>query len=219
MIAARRQSGGHLKQQEEELAATQVVDRDSVQVAAALEDPYAFAPLYDRYFDSIHGYCLRRIGNPDDAADATSQIFTNALHGLRNFRSNPSKPGSSFRSWLFSIAHNVVIDVYRRRRQTVSLEPDDPASNRLDSATVVRDPGPSPEDLAISMDSHISVVEALAQLPERQRSIIELRLAGLSHAEIAGALELSSTAIRSAQYRGMTKLRELLDSADDDANQ
>ena len=86
---------------------------ESAALDAARHDPRAFASVYEAYFPPIHAYCLRRLRDPDVAADATSQVFINAIQSLPRFRPDPARPGSSFRSWLFAIAHNVVIDVVR----------------------------------------------------------------------------------------------------------
>lgn len=50
-------------------------DADSALVAAALQDPEAFEALYAQYARLIHRYCLRRLGDPELAADATAAIF------------------------------------------------------------------------------------------------------------------------------------------------
>jgi RNA polymerase sigma-70 factor (ECF subfamily) len=77
---------------------------DDALVARAREDRRAFAPLYERYFDAVYRYCYHRLGNWTDAEDATSLVFANALGALPRFRDH----AGSFRSWLFTIAHNVV---------------------------------------------------------------------------------------------------------------
>lgn len=189
---------------------------DAALVAAALRDLRAFDALYERYFDPIHAYCSRRL-TPDDAADATSQTFINVLHGLSRYRFDPNRPGSSFRSWLFSIAHNVVIDVYRHRgaRREVHA-PFDDDTTLADPVMRLPDTGPSPEEIVIAAESRNLLARLLVLLPERQRVVIEFRLAGLAHAEIAGALGLSSTAVRSAQLRGFRTLRVLLQDHDPD---
>lgn len=190
-------------------------DDDLTVVAAACRNPRAFAPLYERYFPLIHGYCLRRLGHTESAADATSQIFINAIQALPAFKPNPKRPGSSFRSWLFSIAHNVVVDTYRRSRPHLSL--DKPTASGDESTLIDRmvDVDPSPEDLAIASESRSHLGTLLTQLPERQAAIVDLRLAGLTNAEIAEALNISYPAVRSAQYRAFLTLRELLDSTPD----
>lgn len=172
-----------------------------VLIEAARHDPRAFAPLYDRYFPAIHGYCLRRLGHPENAADATSQIFINALQSLPKFRPERKRTGSSFRSWLFAIAHNVIVDIYRRQRVTEPVP---------DEAMGLIDGDPLPDELAIAADASRQLRTALGHLPEVQRSIVELRLSGLRRAEIANVLQMSDAAVRSAQARAFLVLRQHL---------
>ena len=78
----------------------EVVPTDSELVAAARVDPHAFTLLYQRYVNTVHRYCYRRLGTREAAEDATSQIFMKVLASL------PSCRNTSFRPWLFAIAHN-----------------------------------------------------------------------------------------------------------------
>jgi RNA polymerase sigma-70 factor (ECF subfamily) len=111
----------------------------------------------------------------------------------------------SFRSWLFVIASNVVTDRYRAARP---VQP-------LDLAAEFIDQDPSPEELAVAADQRRLVSAALAQLPDEQRQVVELRLAGLNGPEIAAALGRSHTAVRASQRRALIRLRTLLDVAPD----
>ena len=115
---------------EEREDAQDVAEREAI--ARARHDLTAFAPLYDHYHDAIFGYCLRRLGQPDLAADATSQTFMRAMTAIGRFRTG------SFRAWLFAIAHNIVIDHVRRQRP----------HQDLDAAWAIPDHQPSPERLA-----------------------------------------------------------------------
>lgn len=171
-----------------------VVDDDAALVARARDDPLAFAALYDRYIDAIYGYCVLRLGRREVAEDAASVIFSRAFAGLPRYR------GPSFRAWLFGIAHHVVIDVYRTTRSDLSL----------DAARDLDDPARSPEEAAIASESERALAAALACLTPDQRQVIELRLAGLTGAEIGAALGRSQGAIAVAQHRAMRRLRLLL---------
>ena len=167
---------------------------DDAIVRAAQSDLAAFAPLYDRYHDAIYGYCLRRLGTREAAGDATSLTFTRAMMALDRFR------GGSFRAWLFAIAHNVVIDVTRRRR----------FHDDIDAAGQIADRQPSPEDHAVASDQRRQLAGAMAHLTADQRSVVELRVAGLTGPEVAAALGLSLGAVKSLQFRAYARLRDLL---------
>jgi RNA polymerase sigma-70 factor (ECF subfamily) len=189
------------------LSLVEVNDHDLAIVRLAQADPAAFAPLYERYAPIVYHYCLRRLSQPETASDAAAAVFARAIAALPRFQPDPKRQGSTFRSWLFTIAHNVVIDTRRRTRHHVSL---DASAEILSTSPYLVDPGASPEDLAITADDARRVRVMLERLPDRQRSIVELRLAGLSGAEIAQSLGMSESAVKSAQFRAYQTLRDLL---------
>ena len=162
-------------------------------VARAKRDREAFALLYLRYFDRVHAYCCRRLGDADDAADATGTIFARALGSIASCRDD------SFRPWLFTIAHNVLIDAYRTRRPVESL----------DAAGHIRTLDPSPEDAALARERSRTVSALLEQLSPDQRQVLELRLAGLTSREIGMVLGKHPNAVDQAQFRAVQRLKTL----------
>jgi RNA polymerase sigma-70 factor (ECF subfamily) len=181
----------------------QIVDRypapepagDDELVARAQGDPEAFAVLYRRYVTPIYRYCRHRLSSQMAAEDATSEIFMKAFSGIRGYRNQ-----CSFRSWLFTIAHNTVSDSYRAYR------PEEP----IDVAAGMYDPDPSPEDRALSAEGERSVQALLGRVTPQQARILELRLAGLTGPEIAQVLGCSLAAVKIGQVRGYSRLREFL---------
>jgi RNA polymerase sigma-70 factor (ECF subfamily) len=171
-------------------------DVDAPLVAAARADPAAFEPLYRRYVVPIYHYTYRRLGSKEAAEDATAQIFTKALAAMPTHR--PS--GSTFRSWLFAIAHNVLVDAERARRP----------SHDLDMAAPLIDPAPGPEAHAIAAERQAEMNTLLLAVPPEQRRVLQLRLAGLSTDEIARALDTSPGAVRASQCRAVKRLRLVL---------
>lgn len=167
---------------------------DAELVALAREDPRAFALLYARYLDPVHRFCYRRLGSREAAEDATSLVFTKALAAFPRYRD------TSFRAWLFTIAHHVVADRYRAAR----------ADQPLETAVDLADPAPSPEDHALAAEDRRDLHLLLARLPEHQRQVVELRLAGLSGAEIAQVMGRSPANVNVTQSRAMARLRTLL---------
>lgn len=166
-------------------------------VARSKTDRGAFAPLYVRYVNPIYRYCYSRLGDGEAAADATSQVFTKVLAAL------PTCDETSFRAWLFSIAHNVLMDRFRGNRSDQPLE----------AAAHVPDPALSPEDVAVRSEEHDMLVQLLAQLLPDQRHILELRLAGLTSSEIATVLGRTPNAVDQAQFRALNRLRTLLQNS------
>jgi RNA polymerase sigma-70 factor (ECF subfamily) len=170
-------------------------ESESDLVTRAGHDPRAFALLYRRYVDAVYRYWYHRLGSREAAEDATSQIFTKVLAALPGY--SAARP---FRSWLFAIAHNVVVDLYRARRD----------EHPLDNAAEMLDTARSPEELALAAEETQLLRGLLAALTPDQARIIELRLAGLSEVEIGRVLGRSPGAVRAVQFRALSRLRSLL---------
>ena len=175
------------------------IDDEDELVARAKRDRHDFAPLYARYFQPIYRYCFRRLDDPEAAADATSLIFARALAAL------PTCRDGTFRSWLFAIAHNVVVDGYRARHPALPLE----------VAADLPDGAPSPEEQTLAAEERQTLRALLAHLPPDQRAVVELRLAGLTAVEIGRVLGKRRGAVDTAQFRAVARLRSLLGVAAD----
>jgi RNA polymerase sigma-70 factor (ECF subfamily) len=175
------------------------IESDSSLVLLAKQDIGSFAMLYERYRDDVLRYCVHCLGNWDDAGDATQQTFTNALVGLPKFQDT----NDSFRSWLFRIAHNEVINRHRQRARRLE--------HSLNDASWIADPERTPEELAILSDEHTQVYMLLLSLTPEQRRCCELRFAGLSYCETAAILGKSEVAARASFCRGLAALRDLLE--------
>ena len=165
---------------------------DNELVRFALHDREHFGVLYDRYAVRVYRFCYRRLGSRDEAEDATSAVFMRTLERLSSFRDG------SFPAWLFSIARTTVADRHRARFI-------DPLPASHDSL----DPDPSPLELAIASDQARSLRSLMDALPRDQFEVIELRLAGLTGAEIAEAMGRSVPAVKMLQLRAMKRLREV----------
>jgi RNA polymerase sigma factor (sigma-70 family) len=176
------------------LAGSPIVTVEADLVARAQRDRQEFAHLYQEYLPQVYRYCYRGLGSQEAAEDATSQIFTQALAALHRYKSG------SFRAWLFTIAHNVVVDEARRRR---------PASS-LDLAETLVDPAPQLEEALIETEMRQSIVALMRQLSPAQRQVLELRLSGLTALEIAAVMGRSHGTIRNLHYQTVARLRELL---------
>jgi RNA polymerase sigma-70 factor (ECF subfamily) len=173
---------------------------DEALARAAQQDPLLFSALYTSYLDAIYRYCYVRLGSHESAEDATSEVFLKAFSGLPGYRGNA---GTVFAAWLFQIARNVVTDHYRRRRPNVPVE-------LLDEQP---DPADPPEEQAIAASEREAVRAALAQLPEEQRTVLELQLAGWSGEQIAGAIGRSHGAVRMLRLRAVQQLKATLAGA------
>lgn len=169
--------------------------------------------FFSNHANDLFYFCYRRLGNAHAAQDASSRIVVKAMKSLDSFEPGSTDSGATFRAWIYRIARNDLIDFYRTQTPVSSLDRTDAEGNRIHNPA---DPGRSPEELAITAEANARVRTVLRQLPDSQRAIVELRLAGLSGDEICQTLGMTLSAIKSAQYRAYQRLRDLLaDSRDD----
>lgn len=166
-------------------------DPDARLVAWAQRNPQAFVALYDRYYPAVFGYCLGRLRDPAQAEDATSQTFMNALADLPHYRDQ-----GRFRQWLFTIAHNAIVDGARANRHWMPLE----------TAALVDDPAASPEERALAALDLDRIEDALARLAPIDAHVLALRRAGLNGPEIAQLLGISHDAAKKRQLRALDRL-------------
>ena len=163
-------------------------------------DPAALAALYERYFDQIYRYVSFKSGSRDEAEDITGHVFVKMLESIQSFRWR----GHPFSSWLFRIAHNLIVDYFRRaaRKKTVPLEA---------AASTV---GTTPDDIDRVVETNLTMTEvrvAMQGLTSLQQEVISLRFAGgLSVSETAGALGKNDNAVKALQHVGLKKLRTTL---------
>jgi RNA polymerase sigma-70 factor (ECF subfamily) len=164
----------------------------------------ALDALYRRYVDAVYGYAYRRLGSREDAEDATSDVFQELARALPAYR---PRPEATFRSWLFTIAHHVIAD-HLTRRERDRHRHEELALDLVDAA-------PSPAETAEAADEGRWIRAMLGELPQRERQVIELDLAGLKTAEIAAVLGLAPGAVHTARSRALDRLRSRVGSSDD----
>ncbi|MGC4192818.1 MAG: sigma-70 family RNA polymerase sigma factor [Thermomicrobiales bacterium] len=170
---------------------------DALLAARVATDPAAFAELYRRYVVRIDQYCSVRLRNETLAQDVTSQVFLKALEGLRR------KPVAHVAPWLFTIAHNEVVNCFRQHAGHMPIEDAGPlASTDL-----------SPEEHALLQDESADLRTLLQYLSPDQQRIVELRIAGLTAQEIQDVLGRSRSWVGTTQHRALRRLRGLIEAS------
>ena len=173
-------------------------DDDTCLIEMARVDESGFGLLYERYFQRIYNYCLRRVEQPEEAEDLTSLIFTRAWAGLDNFR------GGSVAAWLFQIAHNSVANHLRGRKSLVSLE----VAVTSGWTDLLAEPDEGTLDKLVRREERQEVAKLIAALPAQQRELLALSVAGkLTAREIGQVLGKSEGAVWMAFHRVVQRLR------------
>lgn len=178
------------------------VDPDRDDVRAARADRAAFGALYRRYLERVYGYAFYLLGDHHDAEDATERTFLAALDAMDRFRDE----GATFRSWLFTIAHNQIANALRSRARRPSAPLD-----LVPEPVADADPG---REAGAAEDAR-RVRRALAELSEDRRQVVVLRFVdGLSAREIGAVLGRSEGAVRVLQHRALRELSGILGAED-----
>ena len=152
--------------------------------------------LYATYSARVRGYVAFRVRDPHDVDDLTADVFRRAVAGP------VPADRASWPAWLFRVAHNAVVDHYRRRRFP------DPLGWFLDRP----DDAPSLPDRAIREELVRAAETALRAIPGRQRAAIYLRhYEGLPYAEVAAVLGVPESTARSLVHRGLKRVATELD--------
>jgi RNA polymerase sigma-70 factor (ECF subfamily) len=167
-------------------------------------DEAAFEELVGRWDRKIHGAIYRIVGPDGDPRDLCQEAFLKAYRGLGTF-----KKEARFSSWLYQIALNVCRDRLRRRRGRVAVSLEE-VDERRDGG--LRAAAPSPLELVEARDLRHLVEDAMATLSAEEREVVILKeYQDLTFPEIAEALEVPLSTVKTRLYRGLAQLRHRLE--------
>ena len=166
----------------------------------------AFNQIVAAYQHRVYNLCLRMLGSPQAAEDATQDCFISAFRSISGLR------GRSFQSWLFRIASNGCIDEIRRRKRQPSLSLDAPTPGAEEGRPLdVPDAAAGPEELLLRGEAAALLQAELLRLPPDQRlAIVLCDIEGLDYQEIAASMGTSVGTVKSRISRGRARLREAL---------
>jgi RNA polymerase sigma-70 factor (ECF subfamily) len=184
-------------------------ESDRELLARAGSDPEAFGELFDRHFDSIFGYLLRRTGDWDLSRDLSSEVFLQALRHRWRFKWR----GVPVSAWLYTIATNQLRMHYRGRiRATRLLDrlTHENVLERTDSAAIQDERSAWLRDRN-QAEEFERVRQAMATLPLAEQEVLALRFFEQKQSsEIAQILGKREGTVRSLLSRGLARLRGLL---------
>ena len=172
-------------------------DEESLVRRAQQRDQMALTQLYEENFDKIYRYIVLKIGDRIEAEDMTQQVFLNALKSISSYKWK----GMPFSAWLFRIAHNQIVDYFRKKSRRVTVPLDETMSAGDND----------PEQMTERKVEIEQMAEATKKLTKAQQEVISLRFAGdLSIAEVAKAMGKSEGAIKALQHSAIVALRKVM---------
>ena len=171
---------------------------EALMKAFADGDMKAFERLYDRHRGPLYRYILNRAGDDATANDLYQGSWEKIIRARRDYR-----PAAPFGAWMYRIAHNHVIDHFRRIRPMSELPPDEIGSEN-----------PGPEQQLSAEIRAGELRRAVAALPDEQKDALLLKLeAGLDLQAIADVTGVNRETAKSRLRYAVGKLKKVLEDS------
>ena len=169
---------------------------DKLVAKAQRGDSEAFARIYDELVKPVYRYIFYRVEDAI-AEDLTEETFFKAWQNLKKYK----KGKHPFSSWVFKIAHNLVVDYYRKNRTTEEID------ERMADPQQTSNPAYQ-TDIKLTQ---IRLRKVICRLSENYQQVIILKYINeLDNKEIASVIGKSEGAVRTLQFRALARLRSLL---------
>ncbi|NJP06767.1 MAG: sigma-70 family RNA polymerase sigma factor [Chloroflexaceae bacterium] len=146
----------------------------------------AFEALFTRYYERIYRVLYNLVEQRETAEDLAQETFLALYHHPPHLSWNDETQGSGLVAWLSRVALNRGYNELRREQRS---------QQRIGRWQWASPVSHDPSDMAMRAEERSQVQAVLADMPERQRSLLLLRYAGLSYAEIAGTLQIAPSSV------------------------
>ncbi|MFH1117018.1 MAG: sigma-70 family RNA polymerase sigma factor [Pseudomonadota bacterium] len=161
----------------------------------------SFDELVRRNYDTVHNWCVRFMGSPDEAEDLVQEVFLDAYQALPGFRGD-----CRLNTWLFTIAKFKVSKLIqersrRDRHQTLS------GTYEADLGEIADQRPTQEEELIRHEERGVTLARMLESLPEKYSLPLRLTLQGLVRREIAAQLNWPVGTVKSRIWRGIEILK------------
>jgi RNA polymerase sigma-70 factor, ECF subfamily len=177
---------------------TQPASKKEIQgyVKMAIEgDTEAFGILYNTFVNQIFRYVFYQVNDRMKAEDITQEVFIKSWKSIQTCRGKED----TFAAWLYRIAHNHIVDTFRKNKREISLELTDPVGSSNTEAEAEK---------SLEWQKTVAVLNTL---PEPQRQLIILKfMEGAENDEIGDVMGKKQGAIRALQMRALENLRKRL---------
>jgi RNA polymerase sigma-70 factor (ECF subfamily) len=171
-------------------------------------DESALETIIRRHKNRVFAYILMVVKDKELAEDLFQDTFIKVIN---TFRSGQYKEEGKFIQWVMRIAHNLIIDFFRKSKRIPIIENNDD----YDIFDKVRIPVESVEDQLIMEQIHLDVKKLIDYLPTEQKEVLVMRHYGdMSFKDIAEATNVSiNTALGRMRY-ALINLRKLVKEKD-----
>lgn len=168
---------------------------------AQCNDPKALAGIFDAFHDRLYGYIYRRTRQPGLSEDLAGEVFLRLLEALQAGRG----PRKNLQAWLFRVAHNLIIDHYRRDSKAVHQPLEDW------SVLISLNPTENVEQELLLAQLR----KAISRLTSDQQQVIYLKFVeGMTNSEVGQILDKPEGAVKSLQHRALAAIRRQIDDGE-----
>lgn len=165
-------------------------------------DAGAFEILYKRHKDGLYRYFLRQCGHASSAEELFQDVWMSLIRHVKRYSVQ-----AKFTTYLYHLAHNRLIDHYRKHSKGIPVSYEDCVEEGFDPA--IAEPGNNPESVTSQEQQHDCLMRSIRELPEAQREAFLLREeTGLSIEEIANITGVNAETAKSRLRYAVKKLRE-----------
>ena len=172
----------------------------------------AFEALVVTHQDRVFDFCVRMLGDREEASDLVQEIFVSVHQNLDRFRMD-----SKLSTWIFRISKNHCLNrlkYLKRRGRGRSHELGDVSETALNDAS---EAPLKPDEALVAARERALVQKAISQLDEDHRLVVALRdIEGLSYEEIVEITDLPEGTVKSRLHRAREKLVSLIAGLDDE---
>jgi RNA polymerase sigma-70 factor, ECF subfamily len=167
-------------------------------VEAAQRDPTRFADLYERNFERVYAYIVKRVQDRAESEDLTADVFHHALANLKRFEWR----GIPFAVWLFRIAANVIADRWHRLGREFT-----------DDSGIIQSAQVSPAEIE-EVERRATLFRLVDTLPAEQKRVVVLRFVGQkSIKQVAKEIRKTEGAVKQLQFRALSTLKARVEGA------
>lgn len=155
----------------------------------------AFVQLLEENQNIIHKVCRIYTSDPDSHKDLFQEVTLQLWKAFPNFRGD-----SKFSTWMYRVALNTAITLYRKNKRTPQTNPIDGIAHRLSS---------EPDDEVVEQQMKL-MYEAIKQLNDIEKALVFLYLEDKDYREISETLGITEVNARVKMNRVKTRLRTIL---------